>query len=52
MKKNNSMFFLHIYSLLQLHFRQDKKVYDDGYLVKVGDIMPDFAINEAGGKII
>jgi len=31
-------------------FSQDKKVYEDGYLVKVGDTMPDFVINEAGGK--
>lgn len=31
-------------------FGQDKKVYKDGYLVKVGDMMPDFTINEAGGK--
>jgi peroxiredoxin len=29
---------------------QDKKVYGDGYLVQVGDPMPDFTINEAGGK--
>jgi peroxiredoxin len=29
---------------------QDKKVYNDGYLVKIGDVMPDFTINEAGGK--
>ncbi len=31
-------------------FGQEKKVYDNGYLVKVGDMAPDFAINEAGGK--
>jgi peroxiredoxin len=29
---------------------QEPKVYDDGYLVKVGDKAPDFTINEAGGK--
>jgi len=29
---------------------QEKKVYKDGYLVKVGDAAPDFTINEAGGK--
>jgi peroxiredoxin len=29
---------------------QEKKVYDDGYLVKIGDKAPDFTINEAGGK--
>lgn len=29
---------------------QNKKVYENGYLVKVGDTAPDFTINEAGGK--
>jgi peroxiredoxin len=29
---------------------QNKKVYDNGYLVKAGDMAPDFTINEAGGK--
>lgn len=29
---------------------QDKKVYPEGYLVKAGDMAPDFVINEAGGK--
>lgn len=31
-------------------FSQVKTVYSDDYLVKVGDIAPDFKINEAGGK--
>jgi peroxiredoxin len=31
-------------------FCQDKKVYGDGYIVKIGDRMPDFTVNEAGGK--
>ena len=31
-------------------FGQDKKVYKEGYIVKVGDMAPDFTINEAGGK--
>jgi peroxiredoxin len=31
-------------------FSQEKKVYENGYLVKVGDKAPDFIINEAGGK--
>ncbi len=31
-------------------FGQEKKVYENGYLVKVGDIAPDFTIREAGGK--
>ena len=29
---------------------QEKKVYDEGYIVKAGDMAPDFVINEAGGK--
>jgi len=29
---------------------QEKPVYDNGYLVKVGDKAPDFKISEAGGK--
>jgi len=29
---------------------QEKQVYKDGYLVKTGDLAPDFVINEAGGK--
>jgi len=29
---------------------QEKPVYENGYLVKVGDKAPDFTISEAGGK--
>ncbi len=29
---------------------QPQKVYDEGYIVKVGDMAPDFLISEAGGK--
>ena len=29
---------------------QGKKVFENGYLVKVGDMAPDFTINEAGGN--
>lgn len=31
-------------------YGQEKKVYNDGYIVKVGDAAPDFTIREAGGK--
>jgi peroxiredoxin len=31
-------------------FSQEKKVYENGYYVRVGDKAPDFTINEAGGK--
>ena len=33
-----------------LSFGQEPKVYADGYIVRVGDIAPDFTIREAGGK--
>ncbi len=29
---------------------QDRKVYENDYLVKKGDMAPDFTVNEAGGK--
>jgi peroxiredoxin len=31
-------------------FCQNQAVYDEGYLVKAGDMAPDFTIKEAGGK--
>jgi peroxiredoxin len=31
-------------------FGQEKKASDEGYIVKVGDMAPDFTISEAGGK--
>ncbi len=33
-----------------LTFSQEQKVYEHGYLVRVGDTAPDFTIKEAGGK--
>lgn len=33
-----------------ISFGQEKKVSDEGYIVKVGDTAPDFTIREAGGK--
>jgi peroxiredoxin len=29
--------------------KHEKKIYNEGYIVKVGDMAPDFQINEAGG---
>jgi len=29
---------------------QEKQVYKDDYLVRVGEVAPDFTVNEAGGK--
>lgn len=31
-------------------FAQEKQVYENGYIVKQGDIAPDFIVSEAGGK--
>jgi peroxiredoxin len=36
--------------MLMLSCNQEKKVRDNGYIVKAGDIAPDFMINEAGGN--
>jgi peroxiredoxin len=49
MKKINSVLILIIF-FTQAIFSQEKKVYDDGYYIKVGDMAPDFTIHEAGGK--
>lgn len=42
--------FLFSILIYQISSCQDKKVYENGYIVKVGDQAPDFPINEAGGK--
>lgn len=42
-----SMLFL---TMASLSFCQESRVYADGYIVKVGDMAPDFTIKEAGGK--
>lgn len=41
-----------VVSILAMHIApaQEKPVYEEGYLVKVGDMAPDFLIQEAGGK--
>lgn len=31
-------------------YSQDQKVYEQGYMVKIGDTAPDFTIREAGGR--
>ncbi|MCX6254972.1 MAG: TlpA disulfide reductase family protein [Bacteroidia bacterium] len=49
MKKNCTVFLITIL-ISSISFSQEKKVYDEGYIVKVGDKAPDFTINEAGGK--
>lgn len=42
--------FLALFFSTMISFSQDKKVYGEGYLVRVGDPAPDFTINETGGK--
>ena len=41
---------LSIFLIISHLSAQEKKVYKDDYLVKAGDMAPDFLINEAGGK--
>jgi peroxiredoxin len=48
--QKNCTFFLITILICSISFSQAKKVYDEGYLVKVGDKAPDFTIKEAGGK--
>jgi peroxiredoxin len=49
MTKAISIIFLILISNLP-GYGQQKTVYKDDYLIKVGDLAPDFKINEAGGK--
>jgi peroxiredoxin len=39
-----------VFSLANQASSQERPVYDEGYLVRVGDMAPDFTISEAGGK--
>lgn len=48
--KRNSIAILITILISSISFGQEKKVYEEGYIVKVGDKAPDFTINEAGGK--
>jgi peroxiredoxin len=49
MKRNSIAILLTIF-ICSISYSQEKKVYEEGYIVKVGDKAPDFTINEAGGK--
>jgi peroxiredoxin len=49
MKKCNLVLIL-VLVTISLSFGQARTVYDEGYLVKVGDMAPDFMIREAGGE--
>jgi len=46
------LFLISLFAILLSSFinAQEKQVYKDDYLVKTGDLAPDFVINEAGGK--
>src|SRR5512141_3139689 len=48
--KRNLLVFLTLILINTFSDAQEKKVYDEGYIVKVGDPAPDFTIREAGGK--
>lgn len=48
--KKVTLFFALIVLIFPLVSSQEKVVYEEGYLVKVGDMAPDFVIQEAGGK--
>jgi peroxiredoxin len=49
MRKSIFLFALALFVISNVS-GQEKPVYENGYLVKVGDKAPDFTINEAGGK--
>lgn len=48
--KSKFMVFLIAVLFSSICFSQEKKVYDEGYIVRVGDTAPDFTIREAAGK--
>jgi peroxiredoxin len=44
------IFLLTVFLFIYTGFSQQTTVYADDYIVKVGNMAPDFTINEAGGK--
>lgn len=48
--KRQLLIILLLLTVVQIAFSQEKKVYDEGYIVKTGDKAPVFTITEAGGK--
>jgi peroxiredoxin len=46
------LLFVTLFAILMINqvVSQERPVYEEGYLVKVGDVAPDFTIREAGGK--
>lgn len=49
MKIGYLIFFI-VFSSILSFCSHGKKAYENGYLVRVGDMAPDFTVNEAGGK--
>jgi peroxiredoxin len=48
--KTTYIFSLLLFLLVLTACGRDKKVFENGYIVRTGDKAPDFTINEAGGK--
>jgi peroxiredoxin len=48
--KRNLLFILSLILISTYSIGQEKKLTNEGYIVKVGDAAPDFTIREAGGK--
>jgi peroxiredoxin len=48
--RKNLLLLMALIFISTFSFGQEKKVKDEGYIVKVGDTAPDFTISEAGGK--
>jgi peroxiredoxin len=48
--KKHSIVIMMMILISSMSCGQEQKVYDEGYLVKVGDMAPDFTIKEAGGR--
>jgi peroxiredoxin len=45
-----NVFLIALLIISSVALAQERTVYDEGYLVKVGDMAPDFLIREADGK--
>jgi len=48
--KMKSIMFLMLLASISAAYGQEVKVYENQYIVKIGDMAPDFTVNEAGGK--
>jgi peroxiredoxin len=48
--KMKSIMFLMLLASISAAYSQEVKVYENQYIVKIGDMAPDFTVNEAGGK--